>query len=441
MTQTRTRVLVLASALAAALVAAARAEAPRVYAITGARVVTAAGTPLDNATIVVRRGVIEAVGANVAVPAGAEVIEAKGMNVYPGLIDMGNAAGLAVPAFEPPRDARTLIEIERARRRFLLRPQIEAAMMLKVDDPALRRLAVAGITSVLATPPGEAFKGRSSFINTVLPEEEPQIGNVADERRGRHVVKTSVALHIDLPDREGGNTYPASLLGSVAMVRQALLDAAHYQLEVARYERGKSTDARPVYDPALEALQPALAGRLPVAWRAGDAVEIRRVLGISREFKLDPIIVGGLEADAVAADLKAQKARVLLSLDFPMRPKTLAADADEPVRDLRNRANAPRVAAALEKVGIPFGFTSGGLKDPKDFLRNAAKAVKAGLPPDAAIRALTIGAATIAGVGDRLGSVEKGKIANLLVTEGDLFDEKMTIRHVFVDGRPVVLEK
>jgi imidazolonepropionase-like amidohydrolase len=441
MTQTRTRVLVLVSALVAAIVVAVRAEAPRVYAITGARVVTAAGAAIEHGTVVVRRGVIEAVGAGIAVPPGAEVIDAAGMSVYPGLIDMGNSAGLAVPTFEAPRDARTLIEIERARRRFLLRPQIEAAMMLKADDPAIRRLAAAGITSVLATPPGEAIRGRSSLIATSLPDEEPQIGNVADERRGRYVLRTSVALHIDLPDREGGNTYPASLLGSVAMVRQALIDAAHYQLEVARYERTKAADTRPVYDPALEALQPALAGTLPVAWQAGRSVEIRRVLALSREFALDPIIVGGLEADAVAAELKAQKARVLLSLDFPTRPKSLAPDADEPIRDLRARAHAPAVAAALDKAAVPFAFTSGGLKDPKDFVRQAAKAVKAGLPPDAALRALTAGAAAIAGVGDRLGTIEKGKIANLLVTEGDLFDEKMAIRYVFVDGRPVPLDR
>jgi imidazolonepropionase-like amidohydrolase len=115
----------------------------------------------------------------------------------------------------------------------------------------------------------------------------------------------------------------------------------------------------------------------------------------------------------------------------------LPPDADEPLRELRARAQAPRVPAALSKAGVTFAFSSSGVREPRDFVRNAARAVREGLPADAAVRALTIDAATIAGAADRVGSLAKGKIANILVTEGDLFDEKMRIRHVFVDGRAV----
>src|SRR5207247_3925110 len=136
-------------------------------------------------------------------------------------------------------------------------------------------------------------------------------------------------------------------------------------------------------------------------------------------------------------DLKAQNVRVVFSLNYPQRAKTLAPDADEPVRAMRARADAPKVAAALARAGLTFAFESAGLTDPKDFVKNAAKAVKAGLPPAAAIRALTASAAVIAGVSDRLGTLEKGKIANLVVTDGDLFEEKTTIKRVFVAGRPL----
>jgi imidazolonepropionase-like amidohydrolase len=131
---------------------------------------------------------------------------------------------------------------------------------------------------------------------------------------------------------------------------------------------------------------------------------------------------------------------VIFSLDYPTRPRTLAPDADEPIAILRQRANAPRVPAALESAGIPFAFQSASLTDPKDFLKNAARAVKAGLPSDAAVKALTLRAAALAGVSDRLGSIDEGKIANLVITDGDLFDEKTRIKHVFVDGRPVAFE-
>ncbi len=117
--------------------------------------------------------------------------------------------------------------------------------------------------------------------------------------------------------------------------------------------------------------------------------------------------------------------------------RSLAPDANESLRELQERVNVPRVPAILNQAGMLFAFASDGLKDPREFLRNAARAMKAGLPPEAALRALTLNAAAIAGVSQRLGSIEKGKIANLLVTDGELFEEKTKIRHVFIDGRPV----
>ena len=161
---------------------------------------------------------------------------------------------------------------------------------------------------------------------------------------------------------------------------------------------------------------------------------------MAREFKLDPIITGAREADQVAADLKAANARVIVSLDFPARSRALPPDADEPVRELRARVQASKTPAALEKGGILFAFSSAGLAEPRDFVRNAARTVKDGLPPDAAVRALTINAARIAGAADRLGSLEKGKLANVIVTDGDLFEDRTRVVHVFVDGRKVETE-
>ena len=187
-------------------------------------------------------------------------------------------------------------------------------------------------------------------------------------------------------------------------------------------------------------MQPALNRKLPVAFEANQAREILRALKMARELNLDPIIAGARDAEEVAGDLKSQNARVIYSLDYPQRSRALAPEADEPVHTLRERADAPKVPQALAKAGVPFAFESGGLAEPKDFVRNAAKAVKAGLTEDAAIRALTVGAATIAGVGNRLGSIEKGKIANLIITDGNVFDEKTTVKRVFVEGRAVSLD-
>ena len=162
---------------------------------------------------------------------------------------------------------------------------------------------------------------------------------------------------------------------------------------------------------------------------------------MAKQFNLDPVITGAREADQVADALKASNARVIYNLNYPTRPRTLAPDADEPIRSLRERAQASKTPAALEKAGVLFAFSSDGLREPREFVRNAARAVKDGLPADAAIRALTINAAKIAGADARLGSLERGKIANVVVTDGDLFEERTRVRHVFVDGRLVDIEE
>jgi imidazolonepropionase-like amidohydrolase len=287
---------------------------------------------------------------------------------------------------------------------------------------------------VLALPAGEVISGQSALVNVAAPPDEPQIGNLAEPRRGLIVVKSPVALHVSFPERPraSGNAYPESLMGVVAFVRQAFLDAQHYH---APMKTDKRTD-----DPVLEAMRPAIDGTMPVAFEANEAREILRALRMARELKLDPIVTGARRALEVSGDLKAQNARVIYSLNYPRRPRALAPDDDEPLSVLRTRADAPKVPGELAKAGVLFGFSSAGLEDPKDFVRNAAKAVKAGLVEDAAVRALTIAAATIAGAANRIGSIERGKAANLVVTDGNLFDEKTKITRVFVDGRPVALE-
>jgi imidazolonepropionase-like amidohydrolase len=434
--------LVLAACLTAALVVGLRAEAPRVFAITGARIVTAAGTTIETGTIVFRNGLIERVGADVTAPADAWVIDGKGLSVYPGLIDMGTIVPIDTPKPGPsgergPAGPATTEQVERAKRARIFQPQFSAAEHIKTDSPDLKPWVAAGITSMLAAPDGGLFSGQSALINAAAPEDEPQIGGLADRRDELLVVKAPVAEHVTFAEGAPFSGYPDSLMGSVAFVRQSFLDARYARAASAAYARKPAGQQRLQPDPGLDALVPALDGKVPVAFAAQEDRQIRRALGMAAEFTLDPIIVGGLEADTVAAEIKAAGGRVIFSLNVPTRPKTLPPDADESIRVLRRRANALKVPAALERAGVLFAFQSGGLKEPKDFLKNAAKAVKEGLPPEAAIRALTIGAARIAGVADRLGSLEPGKIANVIVTKGDLFADSVEITHVFVDGRLV----
>lgn len=422
-------VLGLGSWVLALAVVAAQQEAPYSYAITGARIVPVSGAAIDNGTIVFSGGTIAAVGSGVTVPAGAITIAGKGLNVYPGLIDMGSTAGLEAPAVPRADNPQTTEDIERVKRETLLRAQLRAADHMNPAAAALTKAAEAGITAILATPAGDGIRGQSALVLTSIGADLPQIGALADDRRGAVVVRTPVALHVGVADRPaGGEAYPNSLMGVIAFNRQAFLDAQWYQ----------QASNRPHSAP-LEAMQPAIAGRLPVAFRATTSREVLRALDMAKMFKLDPIITAARQVEDVTADLKAANARVIYSLNFPTRRPSLAPDADEPLNVLRDRANAPKGPAVLDKAGVLFAFESNGLSDPKDFLKNAQKTVANGLSKDAAIKALTLNAATLAGAADRLGSLERGKIANVIVTEGELFEEKSAIKYVFVNGRPVKL--
>ncbi|MDQ3170761.1 MAG: amidohydrolase family protein [Acidobacteriota bacterium] len=441
----------IASLTAVALVGAValageQAPAQTTYAIRGAKIVPVSGAVIDNGNIVLRNGLIEAVGAGAAIPADAIEIDGKGLTVYPGLIDMGNGAAIDTPAAPPQQGGffgspaapgQSREDQEREKRERIMRPNYMAAEHLRLTGPELTRLASAGITSVLATPPGSVFRGQSALVNVLAPQDDPQIGMVADLRRTMTVVRAPVALHVDF--NPGFGPYPASLMGAISFVRQAFMDAAWQRQALAHYEKNPAT-MRPVWDPALNALLPAIDGTMPVAFTANQAREIARVLHLAKELKISPMIIGGLEAAEMTGDLKAANAPVIFSLNYPTRPRTLSPDADESLETLRARANAPKTPAALAKAGVLFAFETGGMRQPGDFVKNAGKAVKEGLSADAALRALTLDAARIAGADKRLGSLERGKIANIIITEGDLFSDKMAIKHVFIDGHKVLLD-
>ena len=451
---------VLAAVATFSAAGSARTAGPA-YAIKGARIFTAAGAPIAGGTIVIRNGVIEDVGANVTAPADAVVIDATGLNAYPGLIDMESGAPLEAGAATQPGGGgggggrgggapaattfATLEEAERAKRELILRPHFVAAENLLTTNAVLRQLASAGVTTVLAVPSGGIFKGQSALVNVVVPPDDPQISTIADYRKGLGVVKSPVATHINMAGRGGGQGYPGSLLGSIAFAKQGLLDAQWQRDAEAQYQRTGARGPRPVVEPALDALKPALAKQIPTALDAGTGREIDRVLALAAEFGLDPIVVGAAEAVDRTRELAAAKARVIYSINFAGGRGGGAGAAGggggrggggQSLAQMKAQQNAPKTPAALAQANVPFAFTSGG-GTPAEFVRNAGRTIRdGGLAADAALRALTIDAARIAGAADRTGSIEKGKIANIVVTQGDLLDGG-SVRHVFIDGRPV----
>lgn len=400
-----------------------------VYAITNAQIVTVSGRMIDRGTVVIRNGLIESVGAAAKIPADAQVIDGNGLTVYPGFFDTLTKLGLpAQPARRPGQNQTGGQQTQQQQSSNSnypdgLRPELTAEEELKAGEAQFEAQRNAGFTTVLTVGDDDIFNGRSAVIN------------LAGDSVSAMVVKAPFAQHVAFRTLRGGE-YPTSLMGTFSALRQMFLDAqrlAELQKMYAANPRGMR---RPESDASLEALLPALSGQMPVVFNANLEREILRVLDLAKEFKLKAIIAGGQEAWKVADRLKADDVPVLLSLDFPKRTAAASAEADpEPLSLLRLRSETPKGAGILQKTGVRFAFQSGAMKNITEFLTNAGKAVEGGLQKDAAIRAMTLSAAEILGVNNQLGSIEDGKIANLVVMRGDIFGKEKTITHVFVDGK------
>jgi imidazolonepropionase-like amidohydrolase len=418
-----------AVAIAGALVLAAspvRAQ-EGTWALTNARIETVTRGVIESGTIVIRDGLIEAVGTNVRIPADARVLDLSNRTVYPGLIDLTSTLGLpAAPQQTGGRGAAAQQQGEQAEFTGLDARRMVAAE-LRVPENDVRSARDQGITTVLVSPGRGAFRGQSALIP------------LRDGFDTRMVLRSPVAMHMGFEGVRG--SYPATLLGVQAQQRQSLHDARRHGLIRDAYDRGARGMARPDNDPDLDALVPVVRGVMPVFWAASAENEIRRAVNIAREFDLRLTVVGATEGFR-ALDALRHARNTVVTLDFPRstqvtgwsyrgslrRSLTDSAATDSAVQRLLEGN-----AAALHRAGIRFALASGSLNG-ADFMRNVRKAIAAGLPPDVALQALTIRPAEIAGVGDRLGSIEAGKIANLVVTEHALLSDSARIRMVFVDG-------
>lgn len=398
------------------------------YAITNAKIVTVSGATIEKGTIVVRDGLIESVGTDVRVPADARLIDGSGLTIYPGFIDAMTSLGIPAPTaparpggqgggFQAPAAPTTNSNYPNG-----LQPETMVFDQLRAGDAQFEMVRGAGFTTALTAPRDGLFNGQSAVIN------------LAGTNVSEMVVKSPVAQHFTFRTVPG--TYPGSLLGTFSAFRQMLLDAQRLQEWQKKYAENPRGMKRPDADRSLEALFPVINGTMPIVFNANLEKEIVRALDLAKEFKLNAIISGGQEAWKVAPRLKAQNVAVLLSLNFPRRTTQGSPDADpEDLKTLKFRAEAPKGAAILAQNGVRFAFQSGGIASPGDFFTNAAKTVEGGLSADAALRAMTLGAAQILGVDNRLGSIEAGKIANLTVVRGDILGKEKTVTHVFVDGR------
>jgi imidazolonepropionase-like amidohydrolase len=400
---------------------------PQYFAIRGARVVPVSGSPLEDATVVVARGVILAVAKDASIPADAWVIEGKGLTVYPGLLDAFTDVGLPPPAPTPTTEGAPRRTGEGPRGpedRPNTSPWRSAADEVSLSDKRIETWRSAGFTTVISSPKAGFFPGQAAVLD------------LGGDRPGDFVVKSPVAIPVSTKPLGGfGSGFPDSLMGVLGYEHQVWLDTEWLTRAEAAYEKNPKGIGRPRYDRASAALAEALEDHALVLISANSVVDIRRALELAERWKVGAAIYGGQAGYEVASEIAARKVPVLVDLKWPEKEKDSDPDDTPSLRTLRFRDRAPSTPAAFVKAGVKFAFYSGATANPKDLIKAAKKSIDAGLAPEAALRALTLWPAEIFGVADRLGSIEKGKIANLIVTDGDLFNEKTKIKFVFVDGR------
>jgi imidazolonepropionase-like amidohydrolase len=396
----------------------------RVYAITGARLVTLAGDVIENGTIVLRGGLIEALGPGVTPPADAVLIEGDSLTVYPGFIDAFSQAGLVLPGGRDRPYAGNIAD----------RLATEYFAPDSSDLPDYRKQ---GLTSALIARSDGVFGGQAVLMN-LMGEDISSL-----------TVKAPV---VQIMGYQGQRDYPGTLMAVVAYQRQTLIDAAYHDMLLTRYQEAPRGMVRPPEDPALEALIPVVKGQAPIMGIVSIENDFKRLRNLAQEYGLQYWIAGGVEAFRVPDLIREAGVPVLVSMDFPAITEVTGYQFDRAYKNLtqdektelddRDKAAVQGNAAAVFQTGVPMALATGGMSSPNNFLKNVRLAVEAGLPADEALRALTVNPAGIFGVSDVLGTLEPGKIANLTVTHGDIFtDEDAYVAHVFVDGRKETFEK
>jgi imidazolonepropionase-like amidohydrolase len=393
------------------------------YAIRNARIVTLAGPDIENGTVVIRDGKIDAVGTNVGIPAGAQTIEGRGLTVYPGMMDAGTSLGLV----EVGQGASGTVDTSETGE---LNPNAKAIIAVNQHSAHIAVTRVDGITHTVTLPLGGLISGQAAIINLVgttplemavvpyaaLVMNYPRLGGQGGGGFGPPQPAADISAAMTAAERQ------------LDQIRKLLRDAEAYGRARDAYAKDSSLP-RPDQNIVLESLVPYVRGERPVIIRADREVELRGAIKFAEEMKLKPIILGGDDAWKIAGFLKEKNVPVILTgiLNLPLRE-------DDAYDTLYENA------AKLQQAGVRFCISTGdGGAEVRSLPFYAGMAAAFGLPKDEALKSVTLYPAQIMNVADRLGSIEKGKAANLVVTDDDLLEVRTHVRYLFIDGRRVPL--
>ncbi|WP_121356508.1 amidohydrolase family protein [Flavisolibacter nicotianae] len=389
------------------------------YAFTGATIVKDANTTITNGTMIIKDGKIVAIGQGLKVPQSAIEIKADGKYIYPSLIDIYSDYG--TPAQQPRQGGFNFFGQAQLASNTkgaygwnqAVRPEVETFKLFAADPAKAKTLRDLGFGTVLTHVKDGIARGTGAVVT------------LADENENLAMLKERASAHYSFDKGSSTQSYPSSIMGSIALLRQTYLDAQWY----------KNHPAKEGVNISLEAWSENQ--KLPQVFEANDKWNDLRADRIGDEAGVQYIIKAGGNEYQRLDDIKATKATFILPLNYPQ-----AQDVEDPadarfvsLTDLKHWELAPTNPAAFEKAGIPFCLTAADLRDQKSFLTNLRTAINYGLTEKAALTALTKTPAEVLGISNQVGSLETGKLANFLVTSGPIFAEKTTIYQNWIQGK------
>lgn len=420
---------------------------PTAFALTGARVVTQPGTALENGTVLIRDGLIEAVGMDLKIPVDAEVIDCTGFVIYPGFIDAASSELLNKEIKAPQPSERKVdfgryaLAATRPDNRNYLSPEFLANEAVVRKKNSFEKYQKAGFTTVHLLPQGKIASGQGTLLSTSeLPVREATLDK-----------STMSAFRLYAPH---GNVYPTTLMGALAHLRQTFLDTQHYEQHWNLYEEQSAFVKRPPTDPAYAELKKVLHGNKTPVFTADSRDEIFRTLDFCAEFDLKPVIYGGEEAYLCLDRLKKESSGLIIRLNISEKPevkepqdgKKLTTKFADPVRvqqeKLRIWKEKIQGLSRLAESDLLIAVSSESMKKHvEDLLPQLRIAVKEGLSADQALRFLTLDAAALLDMKSRLGTIEAGKLAHVTVMSGPWEEGETKVRYLFVDGLKLDFEE
>lgn len=412
----------------------------RTYAITNATVVQGPGRKIEQATVVIKDGLISAVGKNASIPADAILIKGDSLHVYAGFIDGLSRVAVAKPKEgqpERPKDPGNPTPEQAG-----ITPDRDVRTSINASEKSIEELRALGFTASQVVPYGNMLPGNASVI--LLS------GKTTDAM----VLVGKSALFAELTGAQ--RMYPTTVIAVMAKFRELYRQAQQAKNFETMYAANRTGLNRPATDRILEAFYPVIDKKIPVVFESDKFLEAQRILTLQSDLGFNLILADVKEGWDAISKIKGSSSKVFLSLDLPEDKKDDKKDSKdkkpaEPKKDEAVSTLTPTEkealekrkaeflalydgqAAAFQKAGVQFGFSTLSAKS-ADIKANVKRMIKAGLTEDQALAALTTNAAALLGLSDRLGSVDNGKIANLVVSDKPYFNDKAKVRYVFVDG-------